>query len=152
MDDDELTKLAVAQLIAEGEKFVKRRELTYTFDEPTRTRPNLRYFKNTLGNCLSSNNRIEKARKFEAQKRLWLLRRDQNRKEISKQIEKPINKTIRKSEILKKETSDECQSSFYHSRQSPERSSDSGFHSPRRKFSDSEKNCSKTESSSSTRK
>ncbi|XP_045481559.1 uncharacterized protein LOC123685747 [Harmonia axyridis] len=68
MNDEELTKLAVAQLIAEGERFKRRHELQYRLDDttPSRLKPNLRYFKNAIKNCVSSNDRNEKIRKSRA--------------------------------------------------------------------------------------
>ncbi|KAK9889493.1 hypothetical protein WA026_004772 [Henosepilachna vigintioctopunctata] len=87
MDDDELTKLAVEELIREGKKFVKKRELTYTFEEPTRMKPNLRYFKNTLNSCISSNKREERARKSNAAEKMQHLEKKQINKTRGKNNE-----------------------------------------------------------------
>lgn len=66
-------RIAIAQLTAEGEKFKRRHELRYRLEESPRLKPNLRYFKNALKHCVSSNDKREKIRKSKAAEELKCL-------------------------------------------------------------------------------
>ncbi|XP_044765028.1 uncharacterized protein LOC123321470 [Coccinella septempunctata] len=96
MNDEELTRLAVAQLIAEAEKFKRRHELRYKLDGPSRLRPNLRYFNNTIKNCVSSNERKDQIRKSRAAAELKCLDNSVKIMKKDENIEKTSNNGLQR--------------------------------------------------------